>query len=112
MPAGSGWKRDPYARELTLTPAFPDCFCVVCDPAAYPWHDHDWRPPAFSDLIIYQLHIGTWWAQAADGSDVRATQGGRFLDVIENLAHLRALGITAVQFLPIQEFETRVQHGL
>src|SRR5437899_10150092 len=33
-----GWKRDPYARELTISPAFPDSYCVVCDPHDYPWH--------------------------------------------------------------------------
>jgi 1,4-alpha-glucan branching enzyme len=105
--AGStGWKRDSFARELTLTPAFPDSFCVVRDPAAYPWHDQDWRPPAFSDLIIYQLHIGTWWAQDDAGNDVRAARGGTFLDAAERLGHLRRLGVTAIQLLPVQEFET------
>ncbi len=107
----SGWKRDPYARELTQTPAFPASFCVVRDPATYPWHDQGWMPPAFSDLIIYQLHIGTWWAQDAAGADVRATQGGSFLSAIEKLPHLRGLGITAVQLLPVQEFETRFSMG-
>jgi 1,4-alpha-glucan branching enzyme len=110
--AGSaGWKRDPFARELTLSPAFPNCFCVVRDPTRYPWHDQDWTPPAFSDLVIYQLHIGTWWAVDANGTDTRATTGGHFLDVIEKLPHLRSLGINAVQFLPIQEFETEFSMG-
>ena len=77
----SGWKRDPFARELTIAPAFPECFCVVRDPASYPWHDQGWQTPPFSDLIIYQLHIGTWWAQDDAGNDVRATRGGTFLDV-------------------------------
>src|SRR5450755_3287596 len=60
--AGSaGWKRDPYARELTLSPAFPDSFCVVRNPQSYSWRDQSWQPLAFNDLIIYQLHVGTWW---------------------------------------------------
>src|SRR5260221_10959898 len=32
-----GWKRDSYARELTVSPAFPDNQCVVRDPQRYPW---------------------------------------------------------------------------
>ncbi len=105
--AGStGWKRDSHARELTLTPGFPNSFCIVRDPASYPWHDQAWRSPAFSDLIIYQMHIGTWWAQDAAGNDVRATRGGTFLDAAEKLGHLADLGVTAVQLLPVQEFET------
>ncbi len=68
--AGSpGWKRDPYARELTISPAFPDSYCVVRDPHDYPWHDQAWQPPKFNDLIIYQLHVGTWWAQDESGRD-------------------------------------------
>ena len=108
---GSGWKRDSVARELTITPAFPDSFCIVRDPASYPWHDQGWRPPQFSDLIIYQLHIGTWWAQDATGQDVRATNGGTFLDAADKLGYLRDLGVTAVQLLPVQEFETEFGLG-
>ncbi len=110
--AGSaGWKRDPFARELTIAPAFPDSFCVARDPASYPWHDQDWRPPAFNDLTIYQLHIGTWWAQDGSGHDARATRGGTFLDAAEKLGYLRGLGVTAVQLLPVQEFETAFSLG-
>jgi 1,4-alpha-glucan branching enzyme len=107
----AGWKRDPFARELTIAPAFPASFCVVRDPASYPWHDHGWRPPRFNDLIIYQLHIGTWWAQDGSGHDARATRGGTFLDAAEKLGYLRDLGVTAVQLLPVQEFETAFSLG-
>ena len=110
--AGStGWKRDSVARELTFTPAFPDSNCIVRDPASYPWHDQGWHPPPFSDLIIYQLHIGTWWAQDDSGNDVRSTRGGTFLDAAQQLPHLRNLGVTAIQLLPVQEFETNYSLG-
>lgn len=98
--AGAAWKRDPYARELTLEPAFPDCFCVVRDPNAYPWHDGGWQTPDFSDLIIYQLHVGTFWAQDENGQDVRTTRDGTYLDLILKLDYLRGLGINALQLLP------------
>src|SRR6516162_8890623 len=106
-----GWKRDSFARELTITPAFPRSFCTVRDPGLYPWHDQGWQPPQFSDLIIYQLHIGTWWARDDAGQDVRATRGGTFLDAAEKLGYLRDLGVTAVQLLPVQEFETAFSLG-
>ena len=86
--ASQGPKRDPYARELTLAPAFPGSWCILRDPAAYPWHDGAWKPPDFRDLIIYQLHVGTWWATDAAGADVRASRGGRFLDVATRLDYL------------------------
>jgi 1,4-alpha-glucan branching enzyme len=107
----TGLKRDPYARELTLAPAFPASFCIIRDPTAYPWHDAAWRPPNFRDLVIYQLHVGTWWAVDPAGADVRATRTGRFLDVATRLGYLRELGVNAIQLLPIQEFETEFSEG-
>ncbi|MBV8121621.1 MAG: alpha amylase C-terminal domain-containing protein [Alphaproteobacteria bacterium] len=106
-----GPKRDPYARELTLVPAFPASHCVLRDPGTYLWHDRGWRAPDFRDLIIYQLHVGTWWAVDATGSDVRATRGGRFLDVATRLDYLRDLGVNAIQLLPVQEYATRFSAG-
>jgi 1,4-alpha-glucan branching enzyme len=107
----AGLKRDPYARELSAEPAFPASYCVVRQAASYPWHDAAWRTPDFRDLILYQLHIGTWWAVDRDGNDVRATRGGRFLDVVTRLGYLRDLGVNAIQLLPIQEFATQYSEG-
>ena len=107
----SGWKRDSYARELTISPAFPDGYCVVRDPKRYSWRDEAWLSPRFNDLVLYQLHVGTWWAQDETGRDVRVEREGTFLDVVEKLEHLRSLGVNAIQLLPIQEFETAFSMG-
>ena len=71
-PGSQGPKRDPYARELTTTPAFPGSHCILRDPDSYPWHDAAWTPPDYSRIVIYQLHVGTWWAVDPAGADVRA----------------------------------------
>ncbi|MGE3932149.1 MAG: alpha amylase C-terminal domain-containing protein [Rhodospirillaceae bacterium] len=95
---GAGLKRDPYARELSSDPPYPHSDCILRDPASYPWHDAAWRAPAFSDLVVYQLHVGTFWGP---------TPGQRvatFLDAIGRLDYLADLGVTAVQPLPIGEF--------
>jgi 1,4-alpha-glucan branching enzyme len=107
----SGWKRDPYARALTQSPAFPASYCVACSHQSWPWHDQGWQPPPFSDLVLYQLHIGSFWAQDESGADVRATRGGTFLDVVEKLPHLQSLGVNAIQLLPVQTFETEISMG-
>jgi 1,4-alpha-glucan branching enzyme len=110
-PGGKGFKRDPFAREMGLDPAWPDCDCLVRDPDSYPWHDQGFRPPSFSDLIIYQFHIGTYYATNPDGSDRRATRGGTFLDVLFKLPHLLDLGVNALEPLPIVEFESDTSMG-
>jgi 1,4-alpha-glucan branching enzyme len=99
----SGFKRDPWARELGTEPSFPDCDCLVRDPATYPWHDAGFRPPPFHELIIYQLHVGAFYGVDALGRDRRESVA-RFLDTVTRIPYLRDLGVTAVQLLPIQEF--------
>ncbi len=100
-----GYKRDPYARELTSFPNYPGSNCVVRDPGSYPWHDEGWRPPAFNDLVIYQLHVGTWW-----GKD-RHAEVATFLDVLRGVDYLVDLGVNAVQLLPIAEFAAPRSRG-
>jgi 1,4-alpha-glucan branching enzyme len=95
---GSGWRRDPYARELTVNPAYPFCNCIIRDPNRFQWHDHSFHPPAFNDLIIYQLHVGVF-----NGPD-RPNRVSKFLDLLGKLDYLVALGINAVLLLPIVEY--------
>jgi 1,4-alpha-glucan branching enzyme len=105
-----GFKRDPYARELATQPSFPNCPCLVRGPVTYPWRATDWRSPAFHELIIYQLHVGVFWAIDAQGRDRRKIYG-RFLDVVEKIPYLRDLGVNAVQLLPIQEYDGNFSLG-
>jgi 1,4-alpha-glucan branching enzyme len=97
-------KRDPYARELTIHPAFPDANCIVDDPQHFPWHDQGYAPPAFNDFIIYQFHVGTF-------SIAPGKFNGRLLDVLDKLPYLVALGVNAIQPLPIVEFPTTFSLG-
>ncbi|WP_407114496.1 alpha amylase C-terminal domain-containing protein [Bradyrhizobium sp. LMG 9283] len=106
-PGSTGFKRDPYARELEGV--FWNC--VICDPLDYPWHDAGFRPPAFEELIIYQFHVGTYYATNEHRVDARAGRGARFLDVLDRVEYLAELGVTAVQPLPIVEFVTRFSQG-
>lgn len=108
--AGSGLKRDPRARALGFNPSYPNCDCIVRSPDTFPWHDQSFRPPAFNDYILYQLHVGAFYRVNAAGQDQRS-QIGRFLDVLDRVEYLRDLGINAVQLLPIQEFPTETSLG-
>src|SRR4051794_9265288 len=45
-----GYKRDPYARELTHIWDNPNC--ILRSASTFPWQDWSWRTPGFRDLII------------------------------------------------------------
>jgi len=92
----SGSKRDPRARELSFIPAFPACHCTLRDPSLFPWHNTGFQTPAFSDLVIYQLHVGTFSIGAGNPN-------GYFLDVAAKLPYLASLGVNAIEPLPVVE---------
>jgi 1,4-alpha-glucan branching enzyme len=107
----SGYKRDPYARELANNPdaPFPICCSILRAASAYPWHDigedgAGFRTPDYADMVIYQLHIGTY-APPSPGA------GSTFLDVIGKIEHLVALGVNVVQPLPATENEDQPSLG-
>jgi 1,4-alpha-glucan branching enzyme len=79
-PGSSGFKRDPYARELDAGQPLADSDCLLRDPAEYPWNDAGFSPPPFNEVILYQLHVGTFYAVDANGQDKRASVA-KFLDV-------------------------------
>jgi len=64
----------------------------VLDPAAFEWKDDRWRGRPWEEAVIYELHIGAF------------TPEGTFRGVEEKLDYLRALGITAVELMPVADF--------
>jgi 1,4-alpha-glucan branching enzyme len=99
-----GFKRDPYARELHMD-GYPQCNCIVRDPNSFAWHDEGFRPPAFSDLIVYQFHFGVFYAQDDQGKDIRPHRVCKFLDVVDRIEYFADLGVNAIMPLPFQEFQ-------
>jgi maltooligosyltrehalose trehalohydrolase len=65
---------------------------AVFDPAAFEWTDSAWRGAARDDLVIYELHVGTF------------TPEGSFAAIIPRLRQLAELGITAIELMPIAQF--------
>jgi isoamylase len=66
----------------------------------------DWRedvPPRtpLPDSIIYELHVRGFTCHASSG----VTKPGTFAGLIEKIPYLKSLGITAVELLPIHEFD-------
>lgn len=98
----SGYKRDPYARELEPE-GFPNCFSIV-RANGFAWHDQDFVTPDFSDMIVYQLHIGTFAIR-------KPGVPSNLLDVTLKIPYLADLGINVLQPLPVDEQESNPNMG-
>ena len=65
----------------------------IVDPAAFRWTDDAWRGlRAMADHVVYELHVGTY------------TPEGTFDAVVPHLPMLCALGVTALELMPIAAF--------
>jgi 1,4-alpha-glucan branching enzyme len=107
---GPGFKRDPYARELRMDD-YPDCDCIVRDPNSYQWNDAGFRAPYFEDLVVYQFHIGVFYAKDEAGADIRPNRVCKLLDVVDRIEYLADLGANAIMPLPLQEYQTENSLG-
>ncbi|WP_337270561.1 malto-oligosyltrehalose trehalohydrolase [Oryzifoliimicrobium ureilyticus] len=59
---------------------------------AYAWKTTQWEGRPWEEAVIYEMHIGAF------------TREGTFLAAIERLDHLKKLGITAIQIMPVSDF--------
>jgi len=77
---------DPAARGQAGDVHGPS---LVVDPAAYDWRHGDWTGRPWHETVLYELHVGAL---------------GGYRAVAAELPRLAALGITAVELMPIAEF--------
>lgn len=88
------WKRDPYARDLENSVGN----CIVTDPA-FDWGDDGgYRSPEWDDLVIYELHMGTFNDQVPD------TEPGDVESTIQKLDYIADLGFNCIEIMPASEF--------
>ena len=90
---------DPYARAVTSSVGNG----IVVDPT-HDWHGDDFQMPPWNELVIYELHIGTFHRPDED-------RPGTFADAIEKFGHLKRLGVNAIQIMPAMEFAGDVSWG-
>lgn len=97
--AGTVYHHDPRTREVVNAGSGSGDNDIIYDPTAFNWAGDGLTPPALNDLIVYELHIGTF-------SDPRSAQSlpGRFIDATNELNYLTNLGVNAIEIMPIAEF--------
>ncbi|MGQ9676197.1 MAG: malto-oligosyltrehalose trehalohydrolase [Chloroflexota bacterium] len=86
---------DPYSRKQPQGVHGPS---EVVDPR-FLWTDSAWKGIASDELIIYELHVGTF------------TPEGTFQGVIDQLDELKSLGVTAIELMPVAEFPGKRNWG-
>ncbi len=87
------FKNDPYAKAVTNSAGNS----IVFDTSRYDWEDDGFEMPAWNELVIYELHIGTFYA-------TRKGKPGTFASAIKKFSYLKDLGINAIEIMPIAEF--------
>lgn len=91
-PAGELWRNDPYALEVTNSVGNS----IIHD-GAFDWGEDDFQMPNWNELVIYELHVGTFNVKEEN-------KPGDFYSVIERLNYFKALGVNAIEIMPIAEF--------
>lgn len=64
----------------------------VVDLHNFIWEDQDWKSIPLDELIIYELHVGTF------------TKTGTFDAIIPRITELLELGINAIELMPVCQF--------
>ncbi len=64
----------------------------IVDHGSFNWEDGTWSGIDFSQMIIYEIHVGTF------------TPEGTFEAIIPRLDELKALGVNAVEIMPVAQF--------
>jgi malto-oligosyltrehalose trehalohydrolase len=68
---------------------------ALVDPLAFDWPDAQWRGRPWHEAVVYELHVGCF------------TPAGTFTAAIERLDALVALGVTAIELMPVADFAGR-----
>jgi glycogen operon protein len=107
---------DPYGLAVTVPEAYDRMAArrpgdtartamksVVIDPRRYNWEeDRPLRRP-IGEAIIYELHVGGFTRHPS--SDVAPARRGTYAGLVEKIPYLKDLGITAIELLPIFQFD-------
>src|SRR5262249_20615989 len=76
---------------------------VAADPARYDWEGDLPLKRPFAETVIYELHVGGFTRHPSSG--VAPEKRGTFAGLIEKIPYLRDLGVTALELLPVFQFD-------
>jgi maltooligosyltrehalose trehalohydrolase len=80
---------DPVSR---FQPEGPHGSSLTVDPRQFTWTDQHWTGRPLEEYVVYEMHVGTF------------THPGTWTAAAGELAELAALGVTAIEIMPVAEF--------
>jgi isoamylase len=99
---------DDYSREAASRGgdnAATAMKSVVVDPASYDWEGDTPLHLPSSRTIIYEMHVRGFTRHPNSGVDQGVS--GTYAGLVEKIPYLRALGVTAVELLPVFQFDVQ-----
>jgi isoamylase len=76
---------------------------VVTDPGRYDWEGDLPLKRPFAETVIYELHVRGFTCHPSSG--VVSVKSGTYAGLIEKIPYLKDLGVTAVELLPVFQFD-------
>ncbi len=87
-------KNDPYAKKMTSSVGNSVVIDLYED-----WNDHEFHLCPINELVIYEMHIGTFNCEGLEEGQV-----GTFYTAVEKFDCLKDLGVNAIEVMPVMEF--------
>ena len=113
---------DPYGRAVCIPPSYDRTAgarpgentavamrSVVVDTKNYDWEGDAPLKRPFSQTVIYEMHVGGFTRHPSSG--VLAEQRGTYPGLIAKIPYLQELGVTAVELLPVFQFDEQEAPG-
>ncbi|MCM2372668.1 glycogen debranching protein GlgX [Aporhodopirellula aestuarii] len=107
---------DPYGRAIAVPKAFNRVACgrpgdstpyamksVVADLSTYDWEGDCPLYRSFNKTMIYEMHVRGFTVDPSSG--VGEEKRGTYAGLVEKIPYLQELGITAVELLPVFQFD-------
>ncbi len=93
---GQHQRRDPRSARIVK---YDMADSIIYDQSAYEWKSEGFVPPSLGEMVIYELHVGTF-------NDPHPEAGGSASldDARQKLDYVASLGANAVKIMPVTEF--------
>jgi isoamylase len=97
---------EKYSRLAAGLPGDNAAFAmksVVVDPSTYDWEGDTPLERTFANTVIYEMHVAGFTRHPNSG--LPAEKRGTYAGLVEKIPYLQELGITAVELLPVFQFD-------